>query len=152
MGLSKERLGTSTTVPETGETSWGAEVTAQLSDLLDGTNATLLWLNSGTTIGVKLADTSTSLAASGTLTPTHPVHKVAGTGGAVTLDTTLAIAEGTGDGQLLILVGTSDTNTVTINNGANTAQNGPVTLGQYDVIRYRYDSTDSLWVELGRTT
>ena len=108
-----------------------------------------LLLDSGVVL-LKLEPTDTTLADGATLTVTHPVHRVQGDGGAATLDGTTAIADGTTDGQKLILFGVSDVNTVTIEDAANTKLNGQVILTDGDCIELYWDSTNSIWREKGR--
>ena len=151
MSVTKELFETSRLVPETNETGWGAEVTGQLCDLLDGADA-VLCKDGSSNIYLRLQDASSTLAAAATLTPSRPVHKVGGDGGAVTLNATTAIADGTKDGQVLVLVGTSNTNTVKIIHGANVQLNGNVTLAQHDVLRLVWSDTVGDWVELGRNS
>lgn len=150
MSVNKTLFGQARIVPETNETGWGAEVTGQLGDLLDGADEVLH--KNGTAILIRHQSEDSTLAASATLTPTKTVHRVAGSGGAVTLDTTTAIASGNKDGQLLILEGTSDTNTVTIQSGANVQLNGDVVLAQDDKISLRWDATRGDWIEIGRNS
>jgi len=68
---------------------------------------------------------------------------------AVTSTAVTAIHDGDFDGQLLFLIGTDDTNTITILDGANTALAGDVTLGENDTITLIF-ITDT-WVELSRS-
>jgi hypothetical protein len=66
-----------------------------------------------------------------------------------TSDGTTAIADGTQGGQQLILQGTSDVNTITIQDGANTAMAGNCTLGNADTLSLIWDSTT--WIETARS-
>ncbi len=68
----------------------------------------------------------------------------------VTLNGTTAIADGTYDGQVLIVQGNNNSATVTINDGANTSMNGNVTLGKGDTIMFIWDSNNT-WVEISRS-
>lgn len=88
----------------------------------------------------------------GAITPYGHV-RVAGNGGAVVLDTDPAISDGTYDTEEIVIEGTSDTNTVEIADGCNTAMEGgaSMVLGQYDTIRFRWNSSASLWIELSRS-
>jgi hypothetical protein len=79
--------------------------------------------------------------------------RVAGSGGAVTLTSTPTVADGS-DGQILIIQGTSDTNTVTVQD-EGTLMNSNLelgaatrTLGKGDILVLTFDSTDSVWYEL----
>lgn len=68
---------------------------------------------------------------------------------AVTSDTTTAIEDGVDIGQFLFLVGTDDTNTVTIKDAANTAMAGDLTLGANDTLFLFW--TGSIWAEISRS-
>lgn len=146
MAVSKDLFDEARLVPETDEVDWDNEVTTILSDLLDGADR-VLFRDSSLNIGIRLQSATSSLAASATLTPTAPIHKVQGSGGAVTLDTTTAIADGEKDGQVLRLVGLSDTNTVSIEHDSNVQLNGNVTLRKYEVLVLVWESTNGEWVE-----
>ncbi|MDP3015141.1 MAG: right-handed parallel beta-helix repeat-containing protein [bacterium] len=67
---------------------------------------------------------------------------------AVTLNATTAIADGKSSGDMLILEGTSDTNTVTIPHNANTILSGASskTLGLEDILKLLWNGSD--WVEI----
>ncbi len=67
---------------------------------------------------------------------------------AVTSSVTTAIADGTFAGQGLILQGTSNTNTITIKDNANTALAGDCVLGLKDTLTMVWDGSD--WVETAR--
>ena len=88
-----------------------------------------------------------------TITVGSTIVRVAGSGGAVILDTDPAIADGATDGQMLILQGTSDTNTVQIADAVNTALagGGAFVLGKGDTLTLIWDSGDSLWYETARS-
>lgn len=80
---------------------------------------------------------------------------VAGSGGAVTVTKTPSLTAGTADGQQLKLVGTSATNTVTLQDQANLASsglslNGNITLAKDSTLSLHWDATQSLWVEDAR--
>jgi len=87
-----------------------------------------------------------AVTAGGTLTPTSSMMRLTATS-PVTLDTTTAIADGL-DGDLLILMGTDDTNTVTINNGANTDLAANRTLALRQTLTLVFDATSGVWVEV----
>lgn len=151
MSLAVDFLDEPRVVPETPEQDWGDEVTNQLFDMLRAGDFAFFVDGSGN-LGVRLQSVASTLADGATLTPTFPVHRVAGSGGAVTLSAITAITAGTKDGQLLILLGTSNTNTVRVLNGANTLLNGTVILGQGDVLELFWSSSLALWVERGRNS
>lgn len=69
-------------------------------------------------------------------------------GGAVTLTSLQQITVGALTEQELIVIGTSNTDTLTIVNGNGLILNGDCTLGDYDQIYLRYDGVD--WVEISR--
>jgi len=148
MSVTKSLFGTTRIVPQVDETGWGPEVTGMLEDAMDGLDDTTLQLSNNTVVS-KENSVASSLAASATLTALAEKHVVTGSGGAVTLSATTAILDGSTD-QVLRLIGGSDTNTVTILNGANTAMNGHITLALNDSIEFWFNGT--LWVEKGRST
>jgi len=95
-----------------------------------------------------------ALAAAGTPTiGTQPFQriKVAGSGAAVSMATTLA---GGTDGMTILFIGDDSTNTVTIaqNDAANGfILNGDVVLSKYSTVLVQYDSTSTgRWVEISR--
>ena len=103
------------------------------------------------------ATTDTSLLATDTLTVSKTIERVVGNGGAVTLTDTPTIADGS-DGQMIIIQGTSDTNTVTFQDEAQAANTGlqlaggqDMTLGLGDTLQLYYDSGDDNWYEVSRS-
>lgn len=147
MAITKTLYGISRQIPETDETGWGLETTNLLVALTNGAEGISLLI--GLIAALKLSPTSTALAGGATLTVTHPQHAIAGSGAPVTLSASTAIADGAANGQVLLLRGTSNTNTVTIPHGANTQLNGTCTLGNYDTLLLCWDGAD--WFELSRT-
>lgn len=98
-----------------------------------------------------------TLAAGDPVPITTHVRRVAGSGGAVTLTSTPTLADGI-DGQQIIIVGTNDTNTVTLQDEAQLANSGlqlaggaDFTLGQYDTIHLVYTSAEDKWMEISRS-
>ena len=75
---------------------------------------------------------------------------IQGNGGAVTVTANPRIQAGTIDGQELVLVGCSDTNTVSLNTGNGTLKNGLDTMVNGSVTVYNWDAGQSLWVEISR--
>lgn len=80
---------------------------------------------------------------------------VVGNGGAVTVTKTPSVTACTADGQELKIIGTSDTNTVTIQDQSNLASsglslNGNALLKKDDTITLHCDITQGLWVEDNR--
>lgn len=150
MSYNKTMFGNTYSVPESGNKNVGVALTAIIDDLMDGVEG-VCYQTGGGIILTYLRSTTSSLAAAATLTRTHPIHKVSGSGAAVTLSGTTAIASGTKDGETLVLQGDHASNTVTINNGANTQMRGNCTLALYDTLSLRWDSTIGDWIEIGRT-
>jgi len=150
MATSQALFGTTYQIPITPERFWGTQVRTYLLAL--GRWANTVGYLTSSNVGLFVAEaTSSTLAAAATLTPTHPTHQVEGSGGAVTLDGTTAIADGEIDQQQLILIGQSDTNTVLVPESANTALNGPCLLALGDVLTLGWDETASVWRELSRS-
>lgn len=81
---------------------------------------------------------------------------VVGDGGAVTLTGTPAFIH-RGEGQIIILLGTSDVNTVTIQDegvfpGSGVDLGGAnITLGARDVLALLYDEVNEIWIRLFST-
>lgn len=73
---------------------------------------------------------------------------VQGNGGAVTVTANPAIAAAGSVGQKLRLIGRSDTNTLTLNDGNGLDLNGPIIMGASSVIDFEYDGTN--WLETSR--
>lgn len=90
-----------------------------------------------------------TLGAGFTLTPNTSFVGVFGSA-ARTSDATTAITDGAFPGQLLLLEGTSDTNTITIKDGANTSLKGDCILGLEDTLLLVFDG--DVWVEVARST
>jgi len=83
----------------------------------------------------------------GTITPASSMITL-NASSAVTLSSTTAIANGQA-GDLLILIGTSDTYTVTINNLGNVDLAGPSrVLGERDTLMLYFDDSHGMWVEI----
>lgn len=151
MALSVDFLNDTRAVPEDDEEEWGAEVTDQLFDLLTAGDR-FFYLLAGGTIVFYVPRAASTLAAGATLTQTAPTHKVQGSGGAVTLDTTTPIAAGEIDGQALQLRGAHATNTVTIvASGTAAGLNGNVTLGLGEWINLEWDDDNARWEEISRS-
>lgn len=101
---------------------------------------------------------SATVAGSGTITvsTTQRVQyfRISGDGGAVSLSTTpFGTGGGWIDGTIIRLVGTSDTNTVSLdhNDSSNGAiLNGDCTLAKYNMLTLIWDSELSRFIEAGR--
>ena len=100
-----------------------------------------------------------SITAGGGITPTRAVMRVQGSGGAVTVTATPSIVSGLGvDGQILIIQGDSDANTVKLQDEAQLANTDlqlsggtDMTLGKGDTLTLVYDSGDGKWYEIARS-
>ena len=87
-----------------------------------------------------------SLAADGTINNLSSYVRVQGSGAARTLSVDPAIENGKYSGQLIIIEGTNDTNTLTINDNVNT-QNpsaAAIVLGANDTVEYIWNGAD--WI------
>lgn len=148
MSITQSLYGTNRIVPERGEKNWGTEVTSLTVDVLKGLDGISQILGSISTL--KFPSTSSSLASSATLTQSHPAHLVTGSGGAISLDTTTPITASSVNG-LLVLIGTSDTNTVTVpDSGTCAGLNGECVLGENDCLVLVYNTTQAVWIEVTR--
>lgn len=94
----------------------------------------------------------TSVSDDGCIKVTNSVMRVVGADADAVLDTSPAINDGTLDGQIVYIFGTSDANTVTIADNCNTQLVGGVscTLGILDNIVLMWDAGNSNWVEISR--
>jgi hypothetical protein len=94
-----------------------------------------------------------TLAAGNAISADAAKVRVAGSGGAVTLTSTPTVADGS-DGQFLMILGTSDTNTVTVQDQGTLAGTnlelgaGTRVLGKGDILVLSFDSSDSVWYEV----
>ena len=93
----------------------------------------------------------TAITAAGGITVTKAIMRVAGDSGAIDITANPQIAAGT-DGQVVIIQGTHDTNTVTLDDGTGLALSAQCVLAAQDNITLMYDSGDSEWIETSRTT
>ena len=82
-----------------------------------------------------------------TITIDNTIVRVVGDGAAALLDVAPAIEDGAVDGQMIIIQGTSDANTVAIADNVNTQLPGgtTITLGIGDIAGFIWDSGDSDW-------
>jgi filamentous hemagglutinin len=93
-----------------------------------------------------------NITAGGGITVNHITMRVQGNGGPVTITANPQIASGV-DGEILILQGMSNANTVQITNGNGVRLQGGVsfTMGLGDSITMSYDSSSGTWTEISRT-
>lgn len=98
-------------------------------------------------------NTDQSIAADGIVTVTgnnRELIYLQGNGAARTLNTTTPLQNGTFEGQEVVLIGKSNTNTITIIHGGNVNLNGDCVLSLYGNIYLIWDHTLSIWWELSR--
>jgi hypothetical protein len=117
----------------------------------DGTAAIVLDAESDgkgriTSEDLQVTSSTTTLTNGATLNPTTGYMRISGSGGAVTLNATTAIANGVGAGLILVLEGTSTANTVTIPTSANTLLGANRTLGLNDTLTLIWNGAN--WVQL----
>jgi hypothetical protein len=103
-----------------------------------------------------LIGTATQLVtALGGITANRSYVRVVGDGGPITITANpqISVSGTLQDGQILILKGTSDVNTVTIveGNGVSLESGVNFTLGSKDVLHLIYDSVDTEWIEISRS-
>jgi hypothetical protein len=92
-----------------------------------------------------------NITAAGGITPSNAIMEVQGSGGAVDITANPQIAAGS-PGQLLIIEGESDTNTLTLEDGNGLhLHGGKAILRQKDIIGFYYDSDDSEYHEMFRS-
>ena len=90
------------------------------------------------------------VAGTGITSIANTIIHIAGSGGAVDITADPQIEAGT-DGQYLIIQGTSDTNTVKLENGTGLHMHGgDYTMTNHDNIVFKYDASDSEWQEVSR--
>ena len=152
---SRDLFGTSRTIPEDGATNWGADVRALREDICDALDHMATMTTAELPFLVLTRAATTITAGTFTLTPTNNRHDVVGDSAPRDIYD-LATGSSFKDGQTLLLVGQSDTNTVTIiaDNPATSKciLNGDITLGANDAIFLSYDSSATRWIEISRNT
>jgi len=92
---------------------------------------------------------SETVTAVGGINPSKMIHHIEGSGGPVEISASPQIAAGE-DGQILILEGDSDTNTVTINNGNGVHLHSKAVMQNEDVLILYYSSSAGEWEEITR--
>ena len=92
------------------------------------------------------------ITAIGGITAAKILIRVQGSGGAVDITANPQITDGI-DGQIILLQGDSDTNTVKFDDGTGLQLAGAVsfTMGKGDILQLVYDSGDDLWIEITRS-
>jgi hypothetical protein len=94
---------------------------------------------------------TTNITAAGGITATRAVMRIQGSGGAVDITANPQIAGGS-DGEILILIGQSNANTVKLDEGTGLQLSGGTsfTMGLNDTIQFVYDAVGGNWIELSR--
>lgn len=90
-----------------------------------------------------------TITAAGGITPIKSAHGIQGDGGPIDITANPQIVAGV-SGQILVLEGRSDTNTVQIDDGDGVHLHGRAIIGQEDVITLQYDGVDAEWAEVSR--
>lgn len=91
----------------------------------------------------------TALAGITASTDAFQLQFIQGSGGAVDVSANPQISAGTTTGQVLVLCGANNTNTVLLENGTGLILNGSYTMGSSSVLAVQWDGVSS-WVELFR--
>ena len=150
-------FGTTRTIPAQGDTDWGENVSGILEDLSKAMDkmATLVG-----DVPYLLMSKDTQNKADGdaidiSADPDEGANRVEVTAsGPISLGATdsNAIDDGLVDGQTLLVVGTSDTNTIRLPaDHQNVDLNGDVVLAKNDAIFLMWDLPSTNWVELSRS-
>jgi hypothetical protein len=92
----------------------------------------------------------TSITAAGGITITNATMRIKGDGSPVIITASPQIAPSGTDGQIILLHGSDDVNTVTIHDGDGLHLHSGTTLimGDRDMIVFQYDTSAGLWAEL----
>jgi hypothetical protein len=95
----------------------------------------------------------TTITAGVGITVTKALMLIQSSGGTVDITVNPQIADGSTDGQIVILKGASDTNRVLLEDGEGLSLTDGVSLylGLNDTITLLYDSDDDIWIELDRS-
>ena len=137
----------------------GATINNTSADLLTITEVATNFTGNLSVTGkiISTPSTDTSLLAATQITVTRKIMRVVGNGGAVILTGTPIIVA-SDDGTEVIIQGTHDTNTVTLQDESSNAGSklqlsggNDFTLGQGDTIYLIYDSGDTNWYEVSRS-
>jgi len=146
--------------PGSGPGGSNTEVQFNDSSVFGGdSNFTWVKANDTLTLGGTLSkivpkpSSDTTITAAGGITITNVIQRVVGDGGAIdiTADPQIVLCASADDGQLVIVQGTSDTNTVKLDDGTGLALCGgtSMTLGKNDNISIMCDFGESEWLEAG---
>lgn len=134
-------------LPEAGDANWGTEVTNYLIHMAGAAFAPTV----NTTTKLIVPTLNGVVSAGGIISTTvSTLIRVSGDGSAVTLSLTTPLNNGTQDGEFIIVMGGSDTNTVTINDAGNVDLRGPITLGTNQAVTLIWSAVAGKWVEISR--
>lgn len=141
---------TSASAAATSATSSASSASAAATSATAAAASAVAATGPGTVTGTRASPTS--ITAVGGITPTSGIALetifIQGSGGAVDVTANPQIAAGTVVGQILRLIGRSDTNTVLLENGTGLSLNGNITMGDDDMINFFWDGTS--WSEISR--
>lgn len=120
------------------------------TDRAEGTGKKCTVSQLNTAINSDISGT-TAITAAGGITVTNKTIRVVGDGGAIDITANPQIVAGDYDGQIVIIQGTHDTNTVKIDDGTGVGLcNGTsMTLGVNDNLSLIYNTSASEWQEWG---
>lgn len=95
---------------------------------------------------------TTNITAAGGITVTRGIMRVQGSGGAIDITADPQIVDGN-DGEIVILEGMSDTNTLTLDDGTGLQLAGAASfvMGEGDVIQLMYNANRDIWIEITRS-
>jgi hypothetical protein len=147
MSIQQDLFGVTYYLPENRARNWGSTVRPLLIAMAKALDAQVY--PNGLDVRVFFEKTSSTVTAGSTLTKVTTWHKLTAAS-AVSLSASTAIGDGVKDGEVLILSGTSNTNTVTVPDAANTSLNGTWVGGSGDYLVLLWDSTSSNWTEIFR--
>ena len=148
--ISKELWGSAILLPSTIGEDYDAVLTAALIKFTAGLDG-VTFRDDDDVVYPCLKTGSQTLAAAGTITPSAPLMYVQSSGGVVTLSATTAVADGSFDGQLLMIVGSHSTQQVIITDGANVdlIHSDSVRLALGQSLQLRWDATQGKWIAFG---
>ena len=159
--ITSEGTGTLTITPQivyenSTALGYNAEPDASNQVMLGDTNVTEVKTTGSISAGgltvdgiVVFSPTELTITAAGGITPTRSEHGITGDGGPIDITADPQIAAGT-SGQILILEGRDDTNTVMIETGTGVHLHGRALMGNHDILTLRYDGVSSEWTEVAR--
>jgi hypothetical protein len=145
--------GTNYNIPLTGELGWGDQVETFLvavanAALVSGSSPAALNITTLNVTNQSFVKAPLTVAAGASITPTQ-TNIVLTSLSAIALSVTTAIANGTTEGQILILSNVGNYE-IFIQNGANTLMNGDIYLATGESIEFKWDAT-LFWVEQRRS-